>query len=112
MCLYTNTNNYLHFTVKVKSINVLQFGIESWNSPAYIAMSYRLDVQGSIPDRDKRFFSDPQCADWLIQPSTHQVQGAFALGIKQLGHEADHSFPFSAEVNNGGAIPALSHTSS
>jgi hypothetical protein len=74
--------------------------------------SYRLDVQGSIPDRSKGFFSDPQCPDWLMQPPTHQVQGALSLGIKQLGHEADHSFPFSAEVNNGGAISALPHISS
>jgi hypothetical protein len=30
--------------------------------------------------------------------------------LKGLGLEADHSPPFSAEVENGGAIPPLSHT--
>jgi hypothetical protein len=30
-------------------------------------------------------------------------------GIKQQGHEADHSPPSSAEVENGEAIPPLPH---
>jgi hypothetical protein len=39
------------------------------------------------------------------------VPGALSLGVKRLGQEADHSPPSSAEVNNGGAIPQLPHTS-
>jgi hypothetical protein len=38
--------------------------------------------------------------------------GAFSLGVKWLGCEADHSPPSSAEVKNGGAVPPLPSTSS
>jgi hypothetical protein len=34
------------------------------------------------------------------QPPIQWVSGAFFLGVKQLGCEADHSPPSSAEVNN------------
>jgi hypothetical protein len=34
------------------------------------------------------------------QPSIQWVQGAFSLGVKRPGHEADHSPPSSAEVKN------------
>jgi hypothetical protein len=33
-------------------------------------------------------------------PPNHWVTGAFSLWVKQLGHEADHSPPSSAEVKN------------
>jgi hypothetical protein len=33
------------------------------------------------------------------QPPIQCVPGALSLGVKQLGHEADHSPPSSAEVN-------------
>jgi hypothetical protein len=32
------------------------------------------------------------------QPCIQWVLGAVSLGVKQLGHEADHSYPSSAEV--------------
>jgi hypothetical protein len=32
------------------------------------------------------------------QPSIQWVPGAFSLGVKHLGHEADHSPPSSAKV--------------
>jgi len=34
------------------------------------------------------------------QPPIQWVPGALSLGVKQLGHEADHSPPSSAEVKN------------
>jgi hypothetical protein len=34
------------------------------------------------------------------QPPIQGVPGALFLGVKQLGHEADHSCPSSAEVKN------------
>jgi hypothetical protein len=37
---------------------------------------------------------------------------AFSLGVKWLGCEADHPPPFNAEVENGGAVPPLPHSSS
>jgi hypothetical protein len=36
----------------------------------------------------------------------------FFLGVKRPELEADYSHPSSAEVNNGGAIPPVPHTSS
>jgi hypothetical protein len=36
----------------------------------------------------------------------------FFLGLKQLGHEADHWPPSSSEVKNCGTIPPLPHMSS
>jgi hypothetical protein len=35
--------------------------------------------------------------------------GAISPEVKWLGHKADHSNPFSAEVKNGGVIPPLPH---
>jgi hypothetical protein len=34
------------------------------------------------------------------QPPIQWVPGALSLGVKQLGHEADHSPPSSAKVKN------------
>jgi hypothetical protein len=36
----------------------------------------------------------------LTQAPIQWVAGALSLGVKQLGHEADHSPPSSAEVKN------------
>jgi hypothetical protein len=44
------------------------------------------------------------------QPPIQWVPGVISLGVKQLGCEADHSPPSSAEIKNGGAIPPLPHT--
>jgi hypothetical protein len=41
------------------------------------------------------------------QPPIQWVPGAVPLGLKQLGREADHSPPSSAEVRMRGAIPLL-----
>jgi hypothetical protein len=41
------------------------------------------------------------------QPPMQWVLGALSLGVKQLGHDADHSPPSSAKVKNGQAIPPL-----
>jgi hypothetical protein len=46
------------------------------------------------------------------QPPIQRLPGAFSLGIKRQGREADHSPPTSAEIRKGGAIPPLPHTSS
>jgi hypothetical protein len=47
-----------------------------------------------------------------IHPSIQWVEGALSPGIKQPGHEADHSPPPSAKVRMHRAIPPLLHTSS
>jgi hypothetical protein len=46
------------------------------------------------------------------QPSIQMILGAFSLGVKRQGNEADHAPPSSAEVTNGGVIPPHTHTSS
>jgi hypothetical protein len=46
----------------------------------------------------------------LWGPPTQRVPGAFSLGVKRPGREADYSPPTSAEFKNGGAIPPIPHT--
>jgi hypothetical protein len=48
---------------------------------------------------------------WLWGP-IQWVPGAISPGVKQLGHEADHSPQFSAEVKNDGAVLPPHHMSS
>lgn len=49
----------------------------------------------------------------LTQLPSQWVLGALSLGIKQLGHEANHSLTSRAEVKNiCGSIPPLSHITS
>jgi hypothetical protein len=46
----------------------------------------------------------------LCEPASSPMgTGAFFPGVKQPGHEADHSPPSSAEVKNDGAVPQLCH---
>jgi hypothetical protein len=46
------------------------------------------------------------------QPPIKWVQVVLALELKRMGSEVDKSSSSSAEINNGGAIPLLLHTSS
>jgi hypothetical protein len=36
----------------------------------------------------------------ITQPPIQWIPGTLSLGVKRLGHEADHSLPSSAEVKN------------
>jgi hypothetical protein len=65
-----------------------------------------LDVRGSIPWREKRFFSTPQRPDRFV---SNGYLGLFPRGVKRPRREADHSHPSNAKVRNGGAIPPLPH---
>jgi hypothetical protein len=79
------------------------------------ATGYELNDRGSIPGRDKRFFSSPQCPYRLCtaHPVSYPVgSGVSFPRIKRPGREADHSPPHRVEVKNGGGIPPLLHTSS
>jgi uncharacterized protein (DUF427 family) len=58
------------------------------------------------------FPTEPRPAMAPIQPPIQWAPGALSRGVKQQGHEPDHSPPPSAEVKNGGAIPSLPHASS
>jgi hypothetical protein len=69
-----------------------------------IATGYGLEGPGSTLGRSKKFFSTPQGPDWLWSLQ-------WVAGVTLPGYEADHSPPFSTEVNNDGAIPPPPHMS-
>jgi hypothetical protein len=78
-----------------------------------IATGYWLDNPGSISGRGKVFFFSMASRTDLdpTQPPIQRVLGAFSLGVKRQGHEAEHSTPSSAEVKNSGAESPLLNTS-
>jgi hypothetical protein len=57
--------------------------------------------------RDSSLLHSVQTGSEATQPPIQWVSGALSSGIKQLGREADHSPPHSAD----GALPRFSHTS-
>jgi hypothetical protein len=88
---------------------------KSWNTSVGIATGYVLNGRGSILCRSKRvFFIQKLLAGSGVHPPSSYPMGTmgFSMEIEQLGCEFDYSHPLSAEINNGGAIPPLSHTSS
>jgi hypothetical protein len=70
------------------------------------ATCYRLDSQSFNPSRGKIFLYciASRMAVGPTQPPIQWVLGA-SPGVKQLGHEADHSPLFNPKVKNGRAIP-------
>jgi hypothetical protein len=63
---------------------------------------FGLDGRGVSPGRGKIFLLSTSSRLTLepTQPSIQQLPGAFSLGIKRPGCEADHSPQTSAEVEN------------
>jgi hypothetical protein len=61
-------------------------------------------MAGQLGARDFIVFAGFRPALWHTQ--------ALSQGVRRPKREADHSLASSAEVKNGGAIPALSHTPS
>jgi hypothetical protein len=86
----------------------------SRNISVDIATGYGLQGRGSIPGTARSFFYSTASRPTLgpTQPPLQWVQGNLSPGVNRLGRETDHSPPSSAEVNNGGTIPPLPHTSS
>jgi hypothetical protein len=86
----------------------------NWDSSVCIATGYGLDGRGMIPGRGKIFLFSTGFGPAVgpTQPLIEWLPGDLSPGIKQQGREADHSYPSSAEVKNGGAIPPLLHRSS
>jgi hypothetical protein len=92
-------------TTFVKGLNILGVGV---------AMGYVLDGLGSLPG-SSRFISSTasRLTVGSTQPPIQWVPEAlFRGGVKQQGHEADHSFPCSGQVKKGGTIPPLLQMSS
>jgi hypothetical protein len=79
--------------------------------PCCERMAKEWGVQSS---RNKRFFFSIVSRPVLgpTQPPVQWVLGALSPGVKQHGHEADHSLPSSAKIKNGGAMSPLAHTPS
>jgi hypothetical protein len=73
-----------------------------------------LDGRCSILSKGKGFLCTPQRLDrlWGHSNSLSNVYRGPSPGVKRQGREGDYSPPSSAEVKNGGAIPALTYTSS
>jgi hypothetical protein len=84
------------------------------DSSVSVATSYRLDSQGSIPGKGRRFFPSPVSRPALghTQPFVQWVLGFLSLGVKQPGCEADHLPPSSAEDENGVDLLPVPHMSS
>jgi hypothetical protein len=79
----------------------------SWDNEVCIERGHRLDGR----DRTSFILHSIQAGS-RVYPASY-VMGIMVslLGVKRLGHEADHSLLFSVEVRNGGAIPLLPHAS-
>jgi hypothetical protein len=77
----------------------------SQDSSVSIATFYRLDGLDLIPGIARFFSTASRLNLGLTQTPIQQVLASLFHGVKQQGHEADHSPPSSAEVKNGGVIP-------
>jgi hypothetical protein len=85
------------------SIIVCLITFRSWDSPISIAHGYGLDDQSSICSRCWEYFSFVTMSRLALgstQPPIQQVPRFLSPWVKQLGCEADHSPPSSAEVKN------------
>jgi hypothetical protein len=72
-------------------------------------MGWMAGVRFLAGTRDFSLFHSVRLAVGSTQLPIQWVSGALSLGLKQQGHEADHSPPLtvSAEVKNGVAVHAL-----
>jgi hypothetical protein len=69
----------------------------------YIVLGYRLDDWGFESQQGLGIFlftTTSRLAVGPTQPPNQWAPVALSLGIKWMGHEADHSPPSSAEVKN------------
>ena len=63
---------------------------------------------GSNPGKDKSFYSSSVCPHWLYGPSSllSRTRISCPRGVKQWGHEANHSPPSSAETKSERSYPS------
>jgi hypothetical protein len=73
---------------------------ESWDNSVGIVTDCGLDDQGSNPGGSWEFFTVTLSKPALgpTQPPIQWIPGALSLGVKWLGHGADHSPPSGVEV--------------
>jgi hypothetical protein len=95
----------------MRNIAALLIYMGNRHSLVGVVTDYALDERGSIPGKGNMIFLfsvasrlPPEAIQLL-----NQWVGESFPGIKGPGREADHSPQSSADVNNGGAIPQLSH---
>jgi hypothetical protein len=83
------------------------------NKGAGMTTDNGLDSRSSIPGRSKTFSAlrRPDKNLGLTSPLIQWVPRGSFPGVRRPGLEADHSSPNIAEVNNGGAMLPLPHTS-
>jgi hypothetical protein len=98
--------NYSRHTSKLKKY---QHQLHNVNISVGIPTGYGLDDRGSITRRGKRFslLHSVQTGSEAYPASYPVGTEGSSPGVKRPGREIDHSFPSSAEVINGGAIPPL-----
>jgi hypothetical protein len=84
----------------------------SRDSSVGIATGWTVGAQFPARERDYSLLHSVQTGSGVHPASYPMDTGALYPGVKPPVHEADHSLPFVAEVENGGAIPPLPHTSS
>jgi hypothetical protein len=85
-----------------------------YNSVGFVT-DYEQDDLGLIPNRARVFFMNSTAsrpALELISPPVKWVSEPIFQEVKRQGCKTDHSPPFSAEVNNSGAISPFPHTPS
>jgi hypothetical protein len=75
-------------------------------------MGWKAGVLFPAGARDFSLFKASRPALGPTQPPMQWVPGVLSPGAKRPGREADCSPPSTADVKNGGAIPALLNTSS
>jgi hypothetical protein len=99
--------NFSQFIICLSSYQSKLYGLAA-NNPVRavgIATGFGLDGRGLIP----------QCPEGLWDPLSlvsngTQVAGNLSPALKWPIREAYYSLPSCAKVNNGGAIPSLTHT--
>jgi hypothetical protein len=84
------------------------------DGPVSTATSYGLDGRGSVHRKVNISLLSIAFRRVLgpTQPPIQWVLEVISAGVKQPGHEADHSPPSSAEVKNYGTVPSVPHLSS
>jgi hypothetical protein len=86
----------------------------SWDSSVGIEIVYKQGGEGVrvrflVGERDFSLLHSFQTGSGAYPASYPVDTRALFLGVKQKGHEADHSLPSSADVRNDGAIYLLPH---